>query len=100
MSARTPLPRACYTALECADLLGLSLDAFYEQRVALHDKQGMPRPVTLGRIKIPKLAFDAWLNRDHPSAPRRRPDNDPVPLPHPQSDQEHQAYLRLAYARR
>lgn len=99
MTERKPLPRACYTALECADLLGLSLDQFYEQRPKLHEIQNMPRPVTLGRIKIPKLAFDAWLNRDHPNAPRRRPDNDPVPLPQPQTDQDHRDYLRVAYRR-
>lgn len=89
----------CYTADEVAHMLGLSTDAFYEQRLKL-EANGMPRSATLGRIRIPKLAFEAWLNRDHPSAPRRRPDNDPVPLPHPQTDQEHRDHLRLAYQRR
>lgn len=89
----------CYTAGEVADALGISLDAFYEQRVKLTNN-GMPRSVSTGRLRFPKLAFDAWLNRDHPMAGRRRPDNDPVPLPDPQDDQEHRDYLRRVYATR
>lgn len=91
--------RACYNASEIADMLGLSVDAFYEQRPKL-EKNGMPRSATYGRIRIPKVAFDAWLNRDHPNAPRVRPDNDPVPMPHPQTDQEHRDHFRRAYAKR
>lgn len=92
-------PRKCYTAVECAHMIGISVDEFYQQREKLHDN-GMPRSATPGRIRIPKLAFDAWLNRDHPNAPRGRPANDPVPLPHPQSDDEHRDHLRRVYARR
>lgn len=91
---------ACYTAYELADMLDISVDRFYEIRERLHAEQGMPRSVSIGRLRFPKVAIEAWLNRDHPTAPRRRPDNDPVPLPEPQSDQEHRDHFRRAYARR
>lgn len=100
MTERKPLPTACYTANDVADMLEISLDRFYEIRTRLHDEQGMPRSVSIGRLRFPKVAIEAWLNRDHPMAARRRPDNDPVPLPHPQSDDEHRDHLRIAYSRR
>lgn len=90
----------CYTANDVADMLDISLDRFYEIRVKLHEQQGMPRSVSTGRLKFPKVAIEAWLNRDHPNAPRRRPDNDPVAIDFPQSDDEYRDHLRRAYARR
>lgn len=100
MSEHKAMPRACYTAYELAEMLAISVDRFYEIRERLHTEQGMPRSVSVGRLRFPKVAIEAWLNRDHPMAARRRPDNDPVPLPHPQSDDDHRAHLRIAYSRR
>lgn len=57
--------RSVYFAAEIADMLGMSVDTLYQQRAALHAR-GMPQPVTLGRLRINKRLFDAWLARPQP----------------------------------
>lgn len=54
--------RRCYFAAEIADMLGMSVDHFYRERARLHAR-GMPASATLGRVRINKQLFDAWLSR-------------------------------------
>jgi hypothetical protein len=55
----------------------------------------MPYPKTLGRLRIPREAFDAW--RKSPKAPPI-PANDEVPIG-AKTDDEHRADLAREYAR-
>lgn len=70
------LPRRCYTASECAEMLGLSIDTFYRRRDALHAAGMPPSAAPFGRYRPERSGFDAWLKRHHPLAPPARPAND------------------------
>lgn len=81
--------RRCYFAAEIADMLGMSLDTFYRERVRLHAR-GMPPSVTLGRMRINKKMFDAWLAR--PCAGQAPANDDAAAV-------DARALLHRAYAR-
>jgi predicted DNA-binding transcriptional regulator AlpA len=89
------MSRECYFAAECAELLGMSTDAFYRQREDLH-RRGMPQSKTLGRLRIPRQAFDAWLKSGKAPPP---PANDDAPIAGQDDDDRHRAELARAYAR-
>jgi hypothetical protein len=94
--------RECYNGREIANKLGMSHDNLY--RKGTLEKlyaQGMPRSATLGRIRVPMPAFDAWFNRDNPLWPRQAAANDRIaspPLAH-QPDEKQREFLHRAYSR-
>jgi predicted DNA-binding transcriptional regulator YafY len=79
--------RKTYFASEIADMLGMSVDTFYRERARLHAR-GMPHSATLGRVRINKQMFDAWLARPQPT---QAPAND-------RGIADAQALLRQAYS--
>lgn len=86
-----------YTAAECAAALGYGdVNSFYRDRAKLH-AAGMPHSKRPGRIAIPRRAFDAWLNAEHPLAPRAPAANDTAPVA---ELEQHRAELAAAYGRR
>ena len=61
----------------------------------------MPQPVTMGRIRIDKASFDAWLARFHPAMPGPATNSSAPPMgPHAASDGLARAHLRAVYAGR
>lgn len=93
--------RKCYEAYELAHMLGYATDWFYRKGnlEALYGL-GMPRSVTLGRIRVPRQAFDAWLAKDDPRTVRfKTPANDLTPRQTPQNDHDWRRYLAQANAR-
>lgn len=90
-------PRQCYSADECAFALKMSVDRFYRDYKALV-AAGMPASLGLGRYRIPRAAFDAWLNKDHPQVRATpAPANDRAAAPY--SDELHRAALRAQYGK-
>lgn len=92
--------RQTYTAREMADMLGLSLDGFYEQHKRLIEKKGFPASATLGRIRVPRPLFDKWFLKNWTKAPAAAAQNDNAPVSPPSTDAEHRAYLRQVYEQR
>lgn len=100
MAERKCAERECYFGAEIAAMLGMSHDNLFRKGVleGLYAR-GMPRSVTLGRLRIPKNAFDAWLQKDHPLAPKRPANDDLAPALAPSSNAEWQAHLHDTYSR-
>jgi hypothetical protein len=84
-----------YSALDVAEMIGISLDTLYRTR-ARRQREGLPAPQQEHPLAWERSGFDAWRTRNHPLR-ATAPANDVVGLPSPDSDDDHRARLRRAY---
>lgn len=80
--------KGCLCAREVAEICGMSLDQFYQQRYRLHVEAGLPRPFkgrgsvegkpVHGRPLWCRDSVMAWKLRHHPAMPKL-PANDMAP---------------------
>lgn len=69
-----------YCSREVAELIGVSLETFYERRKLYHTRDGLPEPLApTGRLRFDRASIHAWLGRFHPLAPKPAA-NDSAPL--------------------
>jgi predicted DNA-binding transcriptional regulator AlpA len=84
-----------YTARDLADMLGITIETFYERREAMHRDDRLPRPlIGGGRHRFDRRSIDAWMQRFHPNhAAAAAAANDAAPPPPPASDEQWRAHL-------
>ena len=86
-----------YSSTEVATAIGVSLDTPYRTRQILHERDGLPAPISeRGPLKWERTGFDAWLTRHHPMRPKTVVNHTFAP-PAAASDEEHRERLRAAY---
>lgn len=86
------------TAKEVAGAMGVALATFYKRHETYRLRDGMPAPITKGKLNYERSGMMAWLTRHHPARASQVAANDVLLPPDPTVDAEHQARLHAAYA--